>query len=170
MIKTYLELFDENPKIKIVSPLDNWGCNTNRTDHQILLELIKKFNIKSFLEIGTFNGNTANIVISHPQIEKVATVDVRDRIAELLPEVMYFKNTEEIPDEYEMVFIDGEHTYEGVAEDYNKILRNKPKIIAFHDCQIEGVMCFVKGLKDSGKKVEFIQGNALIGVEEVTYE
>lgn len=58
----------------------------------------------------------------------------------------------------ELLFIDGDHSYDGVKSDYESWIPYVVKngLIAFHDCNVAGVKQLIDKLNDSGL-VEFIE-------------
>ena len=102
--------------------------------------------ITSFLEIGTFCAGTFSFMHHYlrrfyPALTSV-TIDIvctGHGMQELLGDgaKFYIGDFSAIADlEFDLVFIDGDHTYEGVKADYEKY-KDRAKIIAFHDIVCE---------------------------------
>jgi hypothetical protein len=130
-------------------------------------------NIKSFLNIGTFNGSSFNVLSNFlHSINKTTciTVDpidhnpVRDEKFVYLPETSdAFKGQQ-----FDLVFIDGMHSYEGVKLDYENV-GQYAKYCIFHDIEDAfilntegyngGVPRFWDEIKNTRKSIEFIDKN-----------
>lgn len=111
----------------------------------------------TYLEIGAFAGGSASLMASHPKKTKVFSIDLGQPIAKSVVQenVEYFKNPENpffyfegnsqdrrIVDQVQravkkvdILFIDGDHTYDGVKHDYNnyKDLVQEGGYIVFDD-------------------------------------
>lgn len=92
---------------------------------------IKKYNFKSFLEIGTYKGETFNKV----NIDKKVSVDPDEKTKPTykLTSDDYFKNYQ---DKFDIIFIDGLHEHSQVNRDILNSLKvlNKNGVIILHDC------------------------------------
>lgn len=107
-----------------------------------LLEfLIENGPIKSFLNIGTFNGCTLNII--HDCLKKInpdlftCTLDpIKHPITDKRSDITYMSETSTIFEdsifEFDFVFIDGDHHYDSVVKDYENV-GCRAKYCAFHD-------------------------------------
>jgi precorrin-6B methylase 2 len=142
-------------------------------------------DIKSILEIGTNLGyTTKNIALNFPQA-KVYTIDIYKELgivqqdnpclgeipcqSEVGREAKNCKNVVQIYDNsgtyrykmlsFDCVFIDGNHSYEGVRNDFLNLIGHfeKDAIISFHDVNdnpiTEGVTRFLKELEQLGISV-----------------
>lgn len=125
-------------------------------DHNVLIELVEAFNIKTICEIGTWKGDTALMLYLHPQVKRVKCVDIHKDLGVEFTQsnhslmnkeeygVMFrntfvelvFHDTMTYPkgaEQHDMVFIDACHDYEHVKNDTELALSWNPKIIAWHD-------------------------------------
>ncbi|MHA1150985.1 MAG: hypothetical protein ACTSR8_22415 [Promethearchaeota archaeon] len=70
--KEYVDWYNE----KFIQSLSN-GNNLcfPKEDQLVLIELIEKYDIKSVLEFGTFEGCTTNLIHLHPNIKRIKTLD-----------------------------------------------------------------------------------------------
>ena len=127
----------------------------------VLLHLIRRYRPKRFLEVGTHRGFTTRILSEKFPVMSIVTVDPGDQIPrELRPEnqvgeylpasqvgelVRDRANVEVIPrpfrdvdwnhSQFDMVFIDGNHSYSEVLADSHLAMKlvKHPGIIAWHD-------------------------------------
>jgi len=108
--------------------------------------LLNKLKPEVVLEIGTWTGVTAAFLASFPFVKKVYTID-NQRLTngklwggmELSKKIQYIvvKDNNEKKDKvkdinFDFVFIDGDHSYEGVKLDF-EMVKDKCKHILFHD-------------------------------------
>ncbi len=128
----------------------------NPSEHAAFLELLKKENVKSYLEIGSMYGGslwrTAHVL---PKGAKVVSVDYASHTPEALPHLkeavaalksegydvhlLHGDSTspeivEKVSDlaPFDCVFIDGSHTFEDVQADWENY-GPMGRIVAFHD-------------------------------------
>lgn len=106
-----------------------------------ILYLINNCEINSFLEIGTFKASTF-LILKHFLTKKNTdliskTIDVYQHIDKSIFEFfdINFELTsiEHITSQYDLIFIDADHSYKEVSKDFEYSLRLKPKYILFHD-------------------------------------
>ena len=121
---------------------------------KILTKVTKELEIKSYLEIGTLVGySLMTFVDSIPTIENVKWVDGELYIGNSNEQAeRNFKKFLEIQDrkvsyefstsieysndlvgKYDLIYIDGDHTYDGKIKDLDFALSLKPKLIALDD-------------------------------------
>lgn len=104
--------------------------------------LFKENNIKSYLDIGTFNGYTFFIISNFLKVFvnkdiKVCSIDPEIHIEHSIKE--YIKNdiknctSFDIFDSFDLVFIDGCHTGEWPMNDFKNALKLNCKFAFFHD-------------------------------------
>lgn len=131
--------------------------------------LIKKYKPSSIMEIGTSSGMGTNIICNAMEGRKVFSIDLpSDFPNELMypnkedgkPEVpgvhckfpytQLFGNSKDFDfSPYYPIdawFIDGKHNYEYVTGDTKQALKSSPKLIIWHDMQIEEVHDGVKAV------------------------
>jgi len=135
----------------------NWP--TAYQDHLALAYLIKKFEIKSILEIGVWKGATSGLFCKMDEVEKVKGIDINQEMnvkythnghplsnpefyGQLVKSPKFsleFADTKQVEpkEQFDMVFIDGNHTEEYIANDTLLALKYKPKIIVWHDYAAE---------------------------------
>ena len=161
------------------------------------LELIKEFAVSSYLEIGTARGDTFHEIVSQmPNGSKAVAVDYPENgwglsgsqhqlreVSKDLKKKGYeinliwgdsrhggvIKNAQKHAP-YDLVFIDGDHTYEGVKADWENY-GHLGRIVAFHDIADPGlpnnkgevieVKKFWDEIKGDYRHVEFIDENAM---------
>lgn len=107
--------------------------------YEILNSLIKKNNYKKYLEIGTQYGNCFT-QIDLPRSSKYC-VDLYKNFDDLDEEISsddFFKKCEET---YDIIFIDGDHSYEQSLKDVLNALEvlNEGGVIVCHDCYPENI-------------------------------
>lgn len=146
--------------------------------------------ISSYLEIGCRFGGTfvfINELLKISNNVQSYACDIIDK-SRILEEYELFHDFQYIQDDskrllqylsgnIDLIFIDGDHSYKGVSEDYNIAMQLKPNHIIFHDiCNDEcpDVIKFWNEIKEMYKYVEFldqyesVNGNFLgIGVLEI---
>ena len=165
----------------------------SKKDYEALTYLIKKYNIKSIFEIGTWEGATTLFLYNQSNVKKVKTIDIYDemeiaynnRSHPLQPKEFYGKYIKDTNveiqfcdsmtykskkgEQYDMVFIDGNHDYEYVKNDTELALKLKPKIIVWHDYGGGAipVINYINELKSEGKKIKKYADNSLIAYMKV---
>lgn len=149
--------------------------------------------INSYLEIGCRWGGTFVIVNeilkqTNPNVDSYAC-DIIEMQQTLQEYSDYSKFTylqgnsfspdtfEKLPKQIDFVFIDGDHSYEGVTRDFETALKLNPKYVMFHDIANQvcpGVVTFWDEIKSKYPHHEFVEqydsvnGNFLgIGVIEL---
>jgi len=125
----------------------------------LIYSLIKHYKIKTYLEIGFGRGYSclcAAMAFSELGEGHITTVDPAltqnyvDGLAKLYPADWFkrieIKNTnsddffksEECKDEYDMIYIDGDHRYEFVKRDWENSKNRYNKILLFDDYHLPG--------------------------------
>ena len=129
-----------------------------------ILELLK-YDINTYAEVGIFKGGTyllmTNILkMKNPSLESIG-IDISDR--NLTPDIKKYINlhigtSEDFKGKkYDLVFIDADHSYEGVYTDYQN-LGQYANIVMFHDIndnRCPGVVKFWNEIKEGKKYKEF---------------
>lgn len=157
----------------------NTGIGCTIEDYEFIYGLTALLRPKTIVEIGT-NTGVSSIVMALALKEnnidgKIYTFDISREWLDIawkqIKEMnlgMYINgwlgdstNAKNLNiREYDLAFIDGDHTYEGVKKDFDN-LKHKAKYILFHDTQsCEGVTKFINELE--GEKISFkrkIRGN-----------
>lgn len=106
-----------------------------------IYHLITKYTIDSFLEIGTYKAATFLVMREFLKIKNPNLISMTiDPYARIHPNVLSTfdihlkRNTiNDIHEKFDLIFIDGNHTYNYVRNDYEQSLRLNPKLIMFHD-------------------------------------
>lgn len=127
-------------------------------DYAFLRTLVKCFRFKNYLEIGTYIGESVNVlsdlcekcysITAHPDAPYSAKngciryniPDYSERLAYADNIIHFYENSQmfdynKIEDEIDLYFIDGDHSYEGVKIDTEKVFasRKKDSIVVWHD-------------------------------------
>ena len=157
-------------------------------DHNVLFRLIDEHNIKSVFEIGTWKGYTSALINSHPQIEKVKTIDINEEIVtdykhatHILRDKKFYgeyikgtdvelefcdskKYTPAENEQYDMVFIDGNHAYDYIENDTKLALSLNPKIIVWHDYESSNpdVLFFITTLQKKIKTIKYCENIVIV--------
>ncbi len=155
----------------------NWPEKVMYADHLALLKIIDKFKIKTIFEIGTWEGFTSALLCRIPSVKKIVALDICDELnveynhgmhplsnrkrygkyarkSKKYSIIFEDSKTYEPKDEFEMVFIDGDHSYDGVKNDTELALKMNPKVIVWHDYGSEpGVNDYINELKGAGWQI-----------------
>lgn len=108
-----------------------------------IVELIKKYNLKSYFEIGAFEGGTLDYVAKKTDI-KVKGIDVIDKKH---PNIEVINSRDYKGDEcFDIIFIDGSHEYGDVFLDTQLAFKMLPKVIVWHDYKLDGIKQAIKNL------------------------
>lgn len=127
-------------------------------DYALLKSLVLKFGFKSYFEIGTYIGESINVLTD--DVERLYSLtapldapysmsswcksnnmpDYSDRLAQNRKIRHYYANSLEfdftqLPKDIDLFFIDGDHSYNGVYSDTKNIfaIRKNNSIVVWHD-------------------------------------
>jgi len=131
------------------------------TDFALLQLLCRKYDVKDYLEIGTWRGESAANVSSY--VDRVTTFNLGDEqllsiglpkdyvashrffskdkvnIQHVFGDSQSF-DFETLHQTYDLIFIDGDHSTEAVRRDTTKLrsfLKNEKSIIVWHDAKVD---------------------------------
>ena len=110
------------------------GFKYNHSD--LVAELIKQLNCKTYLELGVYDGVTLSKVSKH--VGRVISVDIKDIRAEKVGE-FHQKTTDEFflgfNENVDVIFIDADHNFDSVRKDFINSLKilNEFGMIILHD-------------------------------------
>ena len=120
-----------------------------RYPEKYLTKLINDIKPKRILEIGTFNGIVTAFFAQFNEVEEVITIDIEDKRkrnwrvwennkVESKIKYIIIKSDEDKRNvvnnlgNFDLIFIDGDHSYKGVKTDF-EICKGKSPYILFHD-------------------------------------
>jgi hypothetical protein len=126
--------------------IDSWQYPNQFSKY---LHYLSQQKIESYVEIGCHKGGTFIITVEYLNrfnpLTQCLAVDnwpreIINEYVKIRPEVTYLTTSSQSPEfsnEYEkhnwdLVLIDGDHSYKGAALDYN-LIRDRARLIAFHD-------------------------------------
>lgn len=167
--------YNLNEKIVLNNLAYMYGVGSGVLDYMFLRAIIKKFQLSTYLEIGSFLGESIDAVSD--VLTKCYSISLPDEALDKFFRTKYKKNFgsyflnnkenviqfkynsrqfdySKIKDRIDLVFIDGDHSYEGIAIDtrniFNFIDRNNT-IVVWHDFKINGSyrMPTVNAIRDS---------------------
>ena len=114
------------------------GIQQKQKEFTELMQIIIDNKYKSVLEIGAYSNGCTYAFAS--LCKKVVSIDLNHRSTERFNNVTYITgNSHEVRNDisgkFDVIFIDGDHTYAGVKKDFELYsdLINKGGIICFHD-------------------------------------
>lgn len=154
-----------------------WGLKFWQYPNQLsrLVQFLSKINVSSYAEIGCRWGGTFIIV---SEVLKRSNKELKTYACDLLEmseilseyknytEFKYLQGNSQEPEFFsqfdstvDFIFIDGDHSYEGVKSDYINALKLNPKYIMFHDisCPDMGVSVFWNEIRDKYTTHEFTE-------------
>ena len=181
-----------NKSNDIISKMESY---TFHNHYHILYDLCTSLNKEdiTYLEIGAFAGGSASLISTHENVSKIFSIDIGHPINKeiTIKNVNRFKHDKceyqyiqgdstsneikeivhNLIDKVDILFIDGDHTEEGVTRDFflYKHLVKENGWIGFHDIKNSEFHhshnCFVDRLwnKLSGDKIEFIDSTTGFG-------
>jgi len=164
----------------------------SKGDKEALNKIIQTYNIKSVFEIGTWEGATSLFFWNNPIVKRVKTIDIHKEMGiDYIHNIhklqnkefygKYIKNTgvefefcdsmkynPKDGEQYDMVFIDGNHNYNYVKNDTELAFKLNPKLIVWHDYNSEGnedVLIFVTELQKQLKKIKVCDNSNIAFLE-----
>ena len=148
----------------------------------LIYALIKKYNIRSFLEIGFGRGYgtmCAAMAMNENGYGEITTVDPNfnkkhiEMISQVFPKEFMsritmvqetshaFLQSKEVKDEYDFIYIDGDHTYDAVKKDWELTKDRYQKLLLFDDYHLPskdsgaGIQCsnLIDQIEDNSKEL-----------------
>jgi Methyltransferase domain len=133
-LQTLWEEFDQHPVVLHQLPKGSWS--TPLADVAIILKIVVCHHPKKLLEVGSFRGYTALYLAQHIATDaRIVTVDLDPQHGEAYQNTRYadqidrrigktssalFQQDE--PGSYDFIFVDADHTYDGVKYDTELLL------------------------------------------------
>jgi predicted O-methyltransferase YrrM len=132
----------ENSLNKTNEIINNMNGNSFHNHYHILYDICDSFEGGiTYVEIGTFAGGSASLISTHPKVNKVISIDLGMPINKSIPinNVTKFKHNDcvynyiegdstnpstieqlrKLTTNVDVLFIDGDHQYDGVIKDFN---------------------------------------------------
>lgn len=121
-------------------PGEGWGIEQSPYELAIFLTSMQELNVQSCLEIGTGYRGGLSRFLAADMGWRVTTVDWKD-YGHSFKDVDYIVCSEgwqnfEYPaftSQFDLVFIDADHSYDAVKFDYEYYSKYARKVVAFHD-------------------------------------
>lgn len=107
---------------------------------KLMIELVHIFKFPTYVEIGARNGDTFNLIA--PLVERAVAVDIlpMDGITRLVNVEVFSMPSDKFADIWkdpiDLLFIDADHAYEAVMQDFNRLSQFVPDgtgLILLHD-------------------------------------
>ena len=145
-------------KSEIFKNMNLYGAVQIGSEFSWLLDKISELKSrKTAVEIGVYKGGTFYAFMQF--FEKVIGIDIEEKVLsfKLRSDDQYIIGNSKdlnivskIPNNLDFLFIDGDHSYEGVYEDFNlwKIKVRKGGIIALHDIVGADISGYKYGVRD----------------------
>jgi cephalosporin hydroxylase len=133
----------EESLIKVNEIISKMDGNSFHNHYHIIYDICNSINNDNiiYLEIGAFAGGSASLISTHPKVKKVISIDLGNPINKSIPikNVSKFKHNKcvyeyiqgdstnqetintlkNIISEVDILFIDGNHSYNWVIKDFN---------------------------------------------------
>lgn len=126
--------------------IDSWQYPNQFSKY---LHFLSDKEITSYVEIGCHKGGTFIITVEYlsrfTPITRALAVDnwprdIMKDYSQLRPEVQYLSTSSQsstfydayLPRQWDLVLIDGDHSYKGALEDYS-VVKDRARYMAFHD-------------------------------------
>jgi len=183
-IDTYKNNIELNEWLNYLEKFNYFGIKLwpgqNRFEIFSLLKILKKRNLKTILEIGTAGGGTMFLFsrIASPNATLISIDNdygwrktfIKSFATKRQNIILVEMNSHQKPTrnrikhtlmgkKIDFLFIDGDHSYNGVKDDFNMYSRfvKQGGIIAFHDILLEDTVGkFYQEIKDNLKHIEII--------------
>jgi hypothetical protein len=138
--------------------------------------LLKECEISSFLEVGTYKASTFLILREFLYLKnknlKSLTIDPVQSISNDFIKSFNINyqtaQIKDITDQYDLIFIDGDHSYDAVKFDFERALSLNPRYILFHDIDdkwCHGVINLWKEIRNTKiKYIEFKTNDEVMGL------
>lgn len=144
--------------VDILPPGAGWSISQNPKELAAFLRKMDVLGVRSMLEIGTQGGGLARFC-GEVMGWDVVSIDYRDAATTQGYTFIKTYSRDYTPDrEFDLIFIDGDHHYNGVRDDYNRFAPLAGKVVALHDVyglhQCDGVKKFYEEIKGPGWVVE----------------
>lgn len=149
-----LEIYREKARWYLGKFTNHYGtqfCNIE-ADYAALWQIIDTYDCKSVMEIGTWEGYAMLFMWLNPRIERAVAVDIcreypggghhsglaREHYGRYFRETgvqLLVKNSNNltVDREFDLVFVDGDHSREQAERDLATAKRAARKVVAFHD-------------------------------------
>jgi hypothetical protein len=137
---------------------EGWGIEQNPHELATFLVRMQELNVQSVLEIGTGYKGGLSRFLAHDMGWDVTTYDIQS-YGHVFEGVHYITGGQPTIDrQYDLVFIDGDHSYESVKSDFADYIMPAGKVLAFHDIaglrNCEGVTKLWRELRNAYKDSE----------------
>jgi hypothetical protein len=114
-------------------PGEGWGIEQNSHELATFLVRMQELNVQSVLEIGTGYKGGLSRFLAHDMGWDVTTYDIQS-YGHVFEGVHYITGGQPTFNrQFDLVFIDGSHSYDAVKWDYAKYTNLMLKATAFHD-------------------------------------
>lgn len=114
---------------------EGWNMSQQPDELAHFLSEMLRIGVTSALEIGSGSGGLSRFMAEELEW-RVTTIDTGEP-GNKSDQVQYIRGDSKIVDipekDFDLIFIDGDHSYEGVSSDYRRFRNKAKKAIAFHD-------------------------------------